>query len=171
MKKSADFIEYISPKLAAKKLGIAVTTLRKYSSLIEKFSENASYFERDSQNSRLYTRFDMSLLKRVITLKNRPDLSLNKAVKQALSENGVSGGRDVNMRFNSDTNYSMLPSQDDKITQYESLINTLIESNLKLSDQLSIAIEKLEGIEQNRLETKDSSKKMDIFSSIFKGRR
>ena len=78
MNKNTDFIEYISPNVAAKKLGIAVTTLRKYSSLIEKLSGNKSYFERDSNNSRLYTHIDVSVLKRVIALKVRPDFSLEK---------------------------------------------------------------------------------------------
>jgi hypothetical protein len=59
MNKNSNFIEYISPNIAAKKLGIAVTTLRKYSGLVEKTSGNKSYFNRDSNNSRLYTNSDV----------------------------------------------------------------------------------------------------------------
>lgn len=143
MNKDSNFIEYISPNVAAKKLGIAVTTLRKYSSLIEKTSGNKSYFNRDSNNSRLYTNSDVSVLKRIVALKVRPDFSLEKSIKQALSENDVSDVSDTDTRFESDTSNDMQPIQEDKIQQYESLINQLVESNLKLSGQLEIAIEKI----------------------------
>ena len=119
MNKDSNFIEYISPNVAAKKLGIAVTTLRKYSSLIEKTSGNKSYFNRDSNNSRLYTNSDVSVLKRVVALKVRPDFSLEKSIKHALSENNVSDVSDTDTRFESDTSNDMQPIQDDKIKKYE----------------------------------------------------
>lgn len=144
MNKNTDFIEYISPNVAAKKLGIAVTTLRKYSSLIEKVSGNKSYFERDSNNSRLYTHVDVSVLKRVIALKVRPDFTLEKSIKQALSESDMASVSDSNIRLESDTKNDLQPIQDDKIKQYEALINQLVESNLRLSGQLEAAIEKIE---------------------------
>ncbi len=169
MNKDSNFIEYISPNVAAKKLGIAVTTLRKYSSLIEKTSGNKSYFNRDSNNSRLYTNSDVSVLKRVVALKVRPDFSLEKSIKQALSENDVSDVSDTDTRFESDTSNDMQPIQDDKIKKYESLINQLIESNLKLSDQLEVAIVKLENHDKKLLELEQSSPdKVSIFNRIFK---
>lgn len=169
MNKDSNFIEYISPNVAAKKLGIAVTTLRKYSSLIEKTSGNKSYFNRDSNNSRLYTNSDVSVLKRVVALKVRPDFSLEKSIKQALSENDVSDVLDTDTRFESDTSNDIQPIQDDKIKQYESLINQLIESNLKLSDQLEVAIVKLENHDKKLLELEQSPpEKISIFNRIFK---
>ncbi len=72
MDKDSNFIEYIAPNIAAKKIGVAPTTLRKYSSLIENLSGNLNYFERDSNNSRLYSRNDVATIKRVISLKKRP---------------------------------------------------------------------------------------------------
>lgn len=169
MNKNTDFIEYISPNVAAKKLGIAVTTLRKYSSLIEKSSGNKSYFERDSNNSRLYTHIDVSVLKRVIALKVRPDFSLEKSIKQALSENDVASVSDTDIRFESDTNNDLQPIQDDKLKQYEALINQLVESNLKLSGQLEKAIEKIENHDKKLLELEQAPiEKAGIFSRIFK---
>lgn len=169
MNKNTDFIEYISPNVAAKKLGIAVTTLRKYSSLIEKLSGNKSYFERDSNNSRLYTHIDVSVLKRVIALKVRPDFSLEKSIKQALSENDVASVSDIDIRFESDTNNDLQPIQDDKLNQYETLINQLVESNLKLSGQLEKAIEKIENHDKKLLELEQAPiEKSGIFSRIFK---
>ncbi|MBC9720082.1 MAG: hypothetical protein H9W82_01345 [Lactobacillus sp.] len=169
MNKNTDFIEYISPNVAAKKLGIAVTTLRKYSSLIEKLSGNKSYFERDSNNSRLYSHIDVSVLKRVIALKVRPDFSLEKSIKQALSENDVASVSDPDIRFESDTNNDLQPIQDDKLKQYEALINQLVESNLKLSGQLEKAIEKIENHDKKLLELEQAPiEKAGIFSRIFK---
>ena len=169
MDKDTNFIEYISPNVAAKKLGIAVTTLRKYSSLIEKTSGNMSYFERDSNNSRLYTHGDVSLLKRVVSLKVRPDFSLDRSVKQALSENDVASVSDTDIRLESDTINDLQPIQEDKIKQYESLINQLVESNLKLSGQLEVAIEKLENHDKKLLELERSTeKKAGFFNRLFK---
>lgn len=169
MNNDSNFIEYISPNVAAKKLGIAVTTLRKYSSLIEKTSGNKSYFNRDSNKSRLYTNSDVSVLKRVVALKVRPDFSLEKSIKQALSEIDVSDVLSTDTRFESDTSNDMKPIQDDKIKQYESLINQLIESNLKLSDQLEVAIVKLETHDKKLLELEQRSpEKISIFNRMFK---
>ena len=169
MNMETDFIEYISPNVAAKKLGIAVTTLRKYCSLIEKESGNTSYFERDSNNSRLYTHVDILLLKRVISLKVRPDFSLKKAVRQALSEKDVSDVSENDIRLESDTESDLQPIQGDKIKQYEALINQLVESNLKLSGKLESAIEKLENHDEKVLELEQTStEKTGIFSRFFK---
>lgn len=169
MNKNTDFIEYISPNVAAKKLGIAVTTLRKYSSLIEKMSGNKSYFERDSNNSRLYTHVDVSVLKRVIALKVRPDFSLEKSIKQALSESDMASVLDSDTRLESDTQNDLQPIHDDKIKQYEALINQLVESNLKLSGQLEIAIEKIENHDKKLLELQeDSTEKKGVLSRFFK---
>ncbi len=169
MNKDTNFLEYISPNVAAKKLGIAVTTLRKYSSLIEKASGNTSYFERDSNNSRLYTDVDVSVLKRVVSLKVRPDFSLEKSIKQALLEKNVSNVSDTDIRLKSDTNNDLQPIQDDKIKQYESLINQLVESNLKLSGQLEIAIEKIENHDKKLLELEQiPTKKTSFFKRVFK---
>lgn len=169
MNKDTSFIEYISPNVAANKLGIAVTTLRKYSSLIEKSSGNTAYFERDSNNSRLYTHGDISVLRRVISLKVRPGFSLEEAVKQALSENDVASVSDTDMRLESDTSNDLQLTQDDKIKQYESLINQLVESNLKLSGQLEIAIEKIENHDKKLLELEQApTEKKGIFSRVFR---
>ncbi|ALV23054.1 MerR family transcriptional regulator [Carnobacterium antarcticum] len=169
MDKDTNFIEYISPNVAAKKLGIAVTTLRKYSSLIEKTSGNKSYFERDNNNSRLYRYVDVSVLKRVISLKVRPGFSLEEAVKQVLTENDVASVSVTDTRLESDTSNDLQPIQEDTIKQYESLINQLVESNLKLSGQLESAIGRLEEHDKKLLELgQESIEKKGLFSRMFK---
>lgn len=105
----------------------------------------------------------------MIALKVRPDFSLDKAVKQALSEKDVSDVSDVDIRLESDTNNDLKSIQDDKVKQYETLINQLVESNLKLSGKLEIAIEKLENHDKKLLELEQiPTEKTGMFSRIFK---
>lgn len=126
-------------------------------------------FERDSNNSRLYKNVDISLLKRVISLKVRPDFSLKKAVRQALLENHIADVSEGDTRLKSDTNNDTQAIQDDKLKQYESIINQLVESNLKLSEKLEAAIEKLENHDQKLLEIEQvKTKKKGFFDRLFK---
>lgn len=105
----------------------------------------------------------------MIALKARPDLSLEKSIEQALLENDVASVSDTDIRLESDTKNDLQPIQDDKIKQYEALINQLVESNLKLSGQLEIAIEKIENHDKKLLELEQSPiEKTSIFSRIFK---
>ncbi|WP_425328858.1 MerR family transcriptional regulator [Ruoffia tabacinasalis] len=52
----------------AKQLKIAPETLRKYANLVDKIN-GENFFTRDSNNSRMYSKKDITLLKRVIELK------------------------------------------------------------------------------------------------------
>lgn len=172
MDKDSNFIEYIAPNIAAKKIGVAPTTLRKYSSLIENLSGNLNYFERDSNNSRLYSRNDVATIKRVISLKKRPNISLKSALKQALEENDIASVSDTDSQLGSDTSTDTTAelqlASDDKIKQYETLINQLVESNLKLSDQLETAIKRIEKHDKNLLELETTSiNKKGFFSRFF----
>ena len=169
MTMDTNFIEYISPNIAAKRLGIAATTLRKYSNLIEKISENKHYFKRDSSNSRLYTQVDISVLKRVITLKKHPDFSLEKSINLALLENSIEGISNNDTRFDQDTRVDLNTTQDSTPKQYEALISKLVESNLKLADQLEFVLEKIEYYDKKLQELEQiSALKKGGFNRFFK---
>lgn len=168
MDKDNDFIEYISPNIAAKKIGIAPTTLRKYSSLIEKLKNDSTYFERNSNNSRLYSRKDIATVKRIISLKKRPNSSLENAVEQALRENDVASVSDTDTSLCVDTSTDSQGTSDDKIKQYETLINKLIDNNLQLTNQLEIAIRKIENHDKKLLDLETVSlNKKGFFSRLF----
>ncbi len=67
-----------------------------------------------------------------------------------------------------DTTAELQLASDDKIKQYETLINQLVESNLKLSDQLETAIKRIEKHDKNLLELETTSiNKKGFFSRLF----
>ncbi|KRN29040.1 hypothetical protein IV38_GL001256 [Lactobacillus selangorensis] len=83
-----EFKEVQTPSQAAKKLGVSVATLRKYSLMIEKTTSQPQYFERNSQNMRLYTHKDIENLEQVIKLSHQKNTTLQDAIRQlyAISE-------------------------------------------------------------------------------------
>ncbi|CAJ1203189.1 hypothetical protein [Companilactobacillus nantensis] len=72
----------LTPAQAAKDLGISVATLRKYSLIVEKTTENSKYFERNSQNNRLYTQKNIEDFKEMVKLSHGPKMTLETAAVQ-----------------------------------------------------------------------------------------
>lgn len=72
----------LTPAQAAKDLGISVATLRKYSLIVEKTTENSQYFERNSQNNRLYTQKNIEDFKEMVKLSHGPKMTLETAAVQ-----------------------------------------------------------------------------------------
>lgn len=85
-----DFEELDAPASAAKKLGLSVATLRKYSLIVEKVTGNSEYFERNSQRARLYRQKDIDDLDAFHKLAKTKHLKLAEAARQiyAVSEKG-----------------------------------------------------------------------------------
>lgn len=83
-----DFEELDAPAAAAKKLGISVATLRKYSLIVEKVTGNSNYFERTKQKARLYHKKDVDDLDAFHKLAKNKGLTLQEAARQiyAVSE-------------------------------------------------------------------------------------
>lgn len=74
--------KFLTPAKAAEELGISVATLRKYSLIVEHTTGNADYFERNSQNNRLYTAKNLEDFKQMVELGHRPKMTLDSAAKQ-----------------------------------------------------------------------------------------
>ncbi|WP_125591231.1 hypothetical protein [Companilactobacillus jidongensis] len=74
--------KFLTPAKAAESLGISVATLRKYSLIVEHTTGNTDYFERNSQNNRLYTTKNMEDFKQMVELGHRPKMTLDSAAKQ-----------------------------------------------------------------------------------------
>lgn len=68
----------LTPSQVAKNLDISVTTLRKYSLIVEKVTENVSYFAR-SGNKRIYTQKNISDFKEMISLNKKNKINLEIA--------------------------------------------------------------------------------------------
>lgn len=76
-----EFQEYKTPGQVAKIIGVSVPTLRKYSLMIEKATNN-QYFERNQQNTRLYTEQNIERLKELTKLSKSPDRTLQDVIAQ-----------------------------------------------------------------------------------------
>ncbi|MFC6176506.1 hypothetical protein ACFQAV_06615 [Companilactobacillus huachuanensis] len=72
----------LTPAQAAKDLGISVATLRKYSLIVERTTENGQYFERNTQNNRLYTQKNIEDFKEMVKLSHGPKMTLETAAVQ-----------------------------------------------------------------------------------------
>lgn len=83
-----DFEELDVPSTAAKKLGISVATLRRYSLIVEKVTGNEHYFQRSKQKERLYHQKDIEDLDAFHKLAKEKGLTLKEAARQiyAVSE-------------------------------------------------------------------------------------
>lgn len=80
--KKHDFEELDAPAAAAKKLGISVATLRKYSLIVEKVTGNDEYFDRTKQKARLYHKKDIEDLDAFHKLAKKNGLTLMEAARQ-----------------------------------------------------------------------------------------
>jgi len=72
----------LTPAQAAKDLGISVATLRKYSLIVERTTDNTKYFERNSQNNRLYTQKNIEDFKEMVKLSHGPKMTLETSAVQ-----------------------------------------------------------------------------------------
>lgn len=157
MKKLENVTEYITPKDVAKQLKIAPETLRKYANLVDKIN-GENFFARDNNNARMYSKNDITLLKRFIELKRNAGTTLETAIKQALDEsNETSVTATVSNEHNGDDEYLriLIKEQKETIKRYESLAASLFESNRSLTDQIQTLIDTQE---QLALEKKEEEK-------------
>lgn len=83
--RNIDKINIYTATELSEKLKINPSTLRKYAGIIDK--ENGEYFfQRDNTKARVYTEDSVDLIKRLIEIKDMPDMTLEKAARLALLE-------------------------------------------------------------------------------------
>ena len=146
MRELKDVTEYITPKDVSKELHISPETLRKYANLIDKISQK-NFFTRDSQNARMYSKEDVTLLKRIITLKNTVGITLEKATEKALYElNENLTTVNVTKKQNDQNDVlrefqAIMQEQKETISKYEKIVLGLIESNANLTEQVQSMLE------------------------------
>ena len=179
--KNIKIIEFYTPQETARLLKVSAPTLRKYCGLITK-AYGKEYFKRDASNARLYSDNDIKLLKRIVTLKKTPHITLENAVNIALSELNADNDKayisvddtsEQSVTVNdiaSLQNYEMiLNKQSEYISQLMAVSSDLIESNVNLSKQVETLSERLE-IALNELETTKSvaDNKQGWLARLFK---
>lgn len=170
-------IEYIAPNKAAKQLGIAPATLRKYANMIEKLDSDKEYFMRDENDRRLYSKEDVTLIKHILELKKSDSITLESAMVKALDKTTK-----TDETSSETTEYSALPSdpsalydiiskQQDQLDQYKELAERLAQNNIQLSNDLENAIGELKQANTELIEYKEDQqvpeKKAGFFSRLF----
>lgn len=145
--KKHDFEELDAPGAAAKKLGISVATLRKYSLIIEKVIGNDQYFERTKQKSRLYRQKDIDDIDAFHKLAKNNGLTLKDAARQiyAVSDQNESNNQADEAEVHSE-NQLMDPKQVAKL--FGALQQTIASQNTAI-DNLRKQLNRIE--EQNKL--------------------
>ena len=85
MARDRDFQELLTPAEVAKKMGIGVATLRKYSLIVEKAAGDKDYFVRTKQKARLYSNANVADLQSLQELARSGNLTLQEAAQQVYS--------------------------------------------------------------------------------------
>ena len=156
--KKRDFEELDTPAAAAKKLGVSVATLRKYSLIVEKVTGNENYFERTKQKSRLYHQKDIEDLDAFYKLAKTKGLTLKDAARQiyAVSDNKESKKAkkaDIHTQEETpDKNQLMDPRQVAKLLG--ALQNTIATQNSAI-DSLKKQLDRIEKQNKELLEKQD----------------
>lgn len=158
-----EFQEYKTPGQVAKLIGVSVPTLRKYSLMIEKATNNR-YFERNQQNTRLYTAQNIERLKELTKLSKSPDRTLQDVIAQlytiidaeqpVTSEDTAQVQATVEKVHQDQTNelapmaqfMNVLTTMQDTVSQQKQTIDAL-QQQLQIVQEQNVAI--LERLNQN----------------------
>ncbi|QNQ81714.1 MerR family transcriptional regulator [Lactobacillus sp. PV037] len=135
-----------SPAQAAKSLGISVATLRKYSLLIEKVTDNRDYYQRTKQKARLYSKKNLEELHKLQELSKNDDLTLQEAAEQIFEVNGktTKSEKSKNLPDNKVNTKTMVDAQEvikllmmvkETITGQNEAIQTLQKQVTRIEDQ------------------------------------
>lgn len=108
----------LTPAQAAKDLGISVATLRKYSLIVERTTENSQYFERNTQNNRLYTQKNIEDFKEMVKLSHGPKMTLETAAVQIYPAADVKADTDTT-------------KQNDEVVELQTTVAKLESENKK----------------------------------------
>ncbi|WP_125763332.1 hypothetical protein [Companilactobacillus hulinensis] len=144
--------KFLTPAKAAEGLGISVATLRKYSLIVEHTTGNSDYFERNSQNNRLYTSKNLDDFKEMVELGHRPKMTLDSAAKQIFPV--------------ADAEAETTDGNDGKVTELQKTISTLKDEAKKseetiadLKQQLADAKEEKDSLQSQFDRFKEESKR------------
>jgi Uncharacterized protein conserved in bacteria with the myosin-like domain len=126
----------LTPAQAAKDLGISVATLRKYSLIVERTTDNSQYFERNSQNNRLYTSKNIEDFKEMVKLSHGPKMTLETSAKQIYPTADVKDTSDA--------------KQDDEVSELHATIAKLESENKKRELTISELQEELADTQKSK---------------------
>lgn len=160
-----DFEELDAPAAAAKKLGISVATLRKYSLIVEKVTGNSDYFERTKQKARLYHKKDIEDLDAFHKLAKNKGLTLQEAARQIYA---VSDKKDDQQVVKTDTAADKQLMDTKQVVKLLGALQQTIANQNKAIDNLQEQLNRIEKQNQSLIaaQKKLAAPKTDIEEKI-----
>lgn len=125
--------DLLTPSQVAQELNISVTTLRKYSLIVEKVTENASFFARTS-NRRNYSQTNVADIKQMLLLNKRDNLNLEVAAKQVFNPEAI---------VEETTNVTTDEKLQQEIVSLKNELKKLQQENSELRNKLAKSTEKV----------------------------
>ncbi|MGP1910657.1 MerR family transcriptional regulator [Metabacillus sp. JX24] len=114
---------------AAAAVGIAATTVKKYTGLIEKLGYE---FERNNQGALIFSNSDIEMLRSIVQLKKKKNVTLEEAIKQVLSD--MVEIEDVSNTSSADiVDMSAVKNMARDMSNMAVMMDTLIKQNEELS--------------------------------------
>ncbi|MQS75396.1 hypothetical protein [Companilactobacillus halodurans] len=160
----------LTPAQAAKDLGISVATLRKYSLIVERTTENSKYFERNSQNNRLYTQKNIEDFKEMVKLSHGPKMTLETSAAQIYPVADVKKPTETNSDEKKleelQTAVAKLESENKKRELTIKELQQELTDAQKSKEQLQVELDTLKQQAKEKVENTDSSKNETIKERI-----
>jgi len=151
----------LTPAQAAKDLGISVATLRKYSLIVERTTENSKYFERNSQNNRLYTQKNIEDFKEMVKLSHGPKMTLETSAMQIYPTSDVkttSNAKQDSMIDEMQTTIAKLESENKKRELTIKELQQELDDAQKSKEQLQVELDTLKQQAEEKVQDAGSGK-------------
>ncbi|WP_119325597.1 hypothetical protein [Companilactobacillus musae] len=155
----------LTPAQAAKDLGISVATLRKYSLIVERTTDNSKYFERNSQNNRLYTQKNIEDFKEMVKLSHGPKMTLETSAAQiypVAEENKQAEVKQDDEISKMQTTIAKLESENKKNALTIKELQDELTDAQKSKEQLQVELDTLKQQAKEKIENTGSEKDENI---------
>lgn len=155
----------LTPAQAAKDLGISVATLRKYSLIVERTTKNNQYFERNSQNNRLYTSKNIEDFKEMVKLSHGPKMTLETSAMQIYPTADVKETVDVKQNDEISDLHTTIAKLESENKKRELTIKELqqeLTDTQKSKEQLQVELDTLKQQAEEKIENNDAHKDENI---------
>lgn len=155
----------LTPAQAAKDLGISVATLRKYSLIVERTTDNSKYFERNSQNNRLYTQKNIEDFKEMVKLSHGPKMTLETSAAQiypVTEENKQAEVKQDDEISKMQTTIAKLESENKKNALTIKELQDELTDAQKSKEQLQVELDTLKQQAKEKIENTGSEKDENI---------
>ena len=155
----------LTPAQAAKDLGISVATLRKYSLIVERTTKDSQYFERNSQNNRLYTSKNIEDFKEMVKLSHGPKMTLETSAMQIYPTADVKETTDADQNDEISELHTTIAKLESENKKREMTINELqkeLTDVQKSKEQLQVELDTFKQQSEEKAENENVEKDENI---------